>query len=298
MDRSLRAFLAIAEKRSLTAAAEALGLAQPSLTKVLRRLETEYGARLFERLPRGVALTPSGESLYRRGKAIELEYRFAREEIASLARGYKSVLRVGAGPLYHLVYLPRIFDAVLERFPDTRLELFADSTTETLPMLARGELDIAMGNVGEHHESTEAERIFLKEVESGIVVRPDHPLAGQDTISALDLAESRSRWVLYQRDTGANEHLNLFFLHAGLMPPKIAVQTSSIATGFDIVRLGNYFMTAPLQLADTVQRAQLVIRPPSRSFWSFPSGMWVRHTSLQYPVVRFFIENAMQLVGR
>ena len=298
MDRSLRAFLAIAEKRSLTAAAAALGLAQPSLTKLVRRLERDYGARLVDRLPRGVALTPSGESLYRRAKAIELEYHFAREEISSLARGYKSVLRVGAGPLYHLLYLPRIFDAALERFPDTRLELFAEATTETLPMLARGELDIAMGNVGEPADGIDAERIFLTEVESGIVVRPDHPIAARAAVAAADLAECRSRWVLYQRDIGANEHLNLFFLHSGLVPPKIAVQTSSIATGFEIVRRGNYFMTAPLQLAEIVESAGLTIRAPSRSFWSFPSGMWVRRTSLQYPVVQFVIDYTTGLFDR
>jgi DNA-binding transcriptional LysR family regulator len=79
------------------------------------------------------------------------------------------------------------------------------------------------------------------------------------------------------------------------VPPRIAVQTSSIVTGLEIVRRGNCFMTAPMQLAAMIAEAGLVIAPPSESFWRFPSGLWVRRSSLRYPVVRFFIEQVKAL---
>ena len=66
--RLLRHFLGVVEKRNITAAAEALNISQPALTRSIRQLETTIGVPLFERLPTGVALTKPGEVLARRVK--------------------------------------------------------------------------------------------------------------------------------------------------------------------------------------------------------------------------------------
>ena len=55
-------FLAVAEAGKIGAAAERLAIAQPALTRTIARLEARFGARLFERLPTGVRLTPLGET--------------------------------------------------------------------------------------------------------------------------------------------------------------------------------------------------------------------------------------------
>ena len=106
MDRKIRAFLAIVDEGTITGAANRIGLAQPSLTKFLQRLETELGARLFERKTRGIELTTFGEKFLVRARRIEAEYRFAFEEIAAMKHGGLPVLRIGAGPLYHMLHVP------------------------------------------------------------------------------------------------------------------------------------------------------------------------------------------------
>ena len=85
--RLLRHFLGVVEKRNITAAAEALNISQPALTRSIRQLEKTIGVPLFERLPTGVALTKQGEVLARRVKLMELEYRHAMSEISALEQG-------------------------------------------------------------------------------------------------------------------------------------------------------------------------------------------------------------------
>ena len=71
--RELEYFLAIAERRSFTAAAAELNITQPALTKSIRLLEDELGVQLFRRLPRGVELTPYGASLARHARAVRVQ---------------------------------------------------------------------------------------------------------------------------------------------------------------------------------------------------------------------------------
>ena len=95
--RLLRHFLGVFENRNMTAAAKALHVTQPAVTKSIRRLEDELDVRLFERRPGGVEPTRYGHVLARRAKLMDLELRHGLAEISAIKDGTGGVLRVAGG---------------------------------------------------------------------------------------------------------------------------------------------------------------------------------------------------------
>src|ERR1700739_4438004 len=98
--RHLRYFVAIAEERSFTRAAERLWVAQPGLSTQIRRLETELGVRLFDRHSRGVEMTDAGELLLERARGVLAAAHKASATGEDVRAGLSGTLRLGvsSGP--------------------------------------------------------------------------------------------------------------------------------------------------------------------------------------------------------
>lgn len=80
----LNSFVVVAEEGALVRAARRLHVSQPPLTRRIQALEDELGATLFERLPRGVRLTPAGEALLPRARAVLAALDLARDAVRAL----------------------------------------------------------------------------------------------------------------------------------------------------------------------------------------------------------------------
>src|SRR4029453_86163 len=93
----LRQFLAVATEGSVSAACARLAVTQPALTKSIQGLEAQLGVRLFERLPRGMALTAFGRTLLPHARRIEAECHFAEVEMQAFRGGRARRLGVGGG---------------------------------------------------------------------------------------------------------------------------------------------------------------------------------------------------------
>src|SRR5918995_3903842 len=116
--RQLRAFVAVAEAGSLTAAAGRLHIAQQSLSQQMRALEAQLGVVLLERSPRGVALTVPGEVLLREARPVLARAERAADAVRRAARGEVGQLRVGFLPSVANYVMPPVVRVVRERHPD------------------------------------------------------------------------------------------------------------------------------------------------------------------------------------
>ncbi len=143
--QQLRYFLAVADVRSFTRAAELVGVAQPTLSRQLKTLEDDLGAPLVDRGARdGPVLTAAGQAVLpfaRRMLADADGARVAVAEIVGLARGR---VRVGATPSLCSGVLADVLRVFHEQYPGIALELAESGSQPLVRSLVRGELDLAL----------------------------------------------------------------------------------------------------------------------------------------------------------
>ncbi|HEX4894912.1 MAG TPA: LysR family transcriptional regulator, partial [Solimonas sp.] len=142
--RALRYFVAIADAGSLTAAAAAVNVAQPALTRQLRELEADLGVQLLLRLPRGVRLTPAGVTLYESAQRMLAEAARVRRLLASRNSDQNAAVVLGASPTLTRVLLPGLFENTLRAVAGSELRAREAFTPALLDWLERGVIDMAI----------------------------------------------------------------------------------------------------------------------------------------------------------
>ena len=184
--RQLQYFVAVAEHGAFGAAAEALAVSQPSLSKQLAAMEAEIGAILFERTSRRVALTAVGEVMLPRARNILHE----ALEFQAVARGthgpFGDRLSIGVLPSLGAYFMPLVSRRLHRVFPNLRLAVQEGTTVQLLDMLKNGSLDVVIGTPTNNPEF-ESYSLFAETL--WICTAIDDPLSADTTpISLHDLS--------------------------------------------------------------------------------------------------------------
>jgi DNA-binding transcriptional LysR family regulator len=140
----LRCFLAVHEVGSLTAAAEQLGYAQPSISEQIRTLERSLGAALFTRVGRGVVPTPAAESLRPHAERAVAAAEDARRAVQSVTAIETGTVRFGIFGTARLYAGAALVADMLEAHPGVRVELIGQNSADVQEQLRRGRIEAAM----------------------------------------------------------------------------------------------------------------------------------------------------------
>ena len=188
-------FLAVADTGKILAAADRLAITQPALSRVISRLESQFGGQLFERVPTGVRLTELGIMTVDLARRILQEIEIAEGKINDAVSGRSGRLRISASPVWMQAVLPAAIAEFRQSCPGVELKLRTANVSEGLNRLEEGESDLHCGGI----QTVEPLPSFLKRetlrrVTWGIVAHGDHPLlAGR--VALPDLAECP--WIDY-----------------------------------------------------------------------------------------------------
>ena len=142
--RQLEYFVAVAERLSFRAAAEACFVTQPGLSIQLKELEGQLDVQLFERSRRRVLITPEGETLLPLARSILTQAGELVDTARSLTRPLSATLRLGVIPTVAPYLLPKALPAIRRRYPELRILLHEDFTHRLLALLGDGKLDLLL----------------------------------------------------------------------------------------------------------------------------------------------------------
>ena len=225
--QQLAIFLAVHQHRSIGKAARALGVTQPWISRMLRRLEDQVGAVLFERHPTGVLATLAADTLRPYAEQITSDARTALEEIASLTGRGSSIVRVGAVAGISNSLLPLAIDRLLRTWPSLRFQLIEAVEDQLGEALARGQIDLAICGQMQHHKVPFASPELMSDAVV-VVANRNHELAKRPNV---ELSELRNyRWVLPPPGTVPRQEFEQRFRAAGIEPPLVAVETRSVSS--------------------------------------------------------------------
>ncbi|EJW11473.1 LysR family transcriptional regulator YeiE [Rhodovulum sp. PH10] len=215
----LRVFVAVAEKLHVTKAAAALAMTQSAASAAVQALESRLGARLFDRVGRGIALTEAGRVLLPEAKAVLVQADRAERALAELQGLSRGTLAVSASQTIAAYWLPRHLARFHAAHPGIGLSLSIGNTAEVARAVAHGEADLGFveGDVDDPLLVTVpvgADRLVL-------VVASGHPFAGRREMAPADLL--RLDWVLRERGSGTRQVFEDALRGFGLDPTELSV---------------------------------------------------------------------------
>ncbi|MFL4490694.1 LysR family transcriptional regulator [Streptomyces sp. VTCC 41912] len=254
---SLRQFeyaLAVAEEGSVTAAAERLRVAQPSVSQQIRGLERELGVELFARTPTGLVPTVVGRAFLRDAEAAVRAARRARATARAGAEELVGELVVTVQMGFGTRQLPGALGALRRRFPRVEVTVFEEpSSAEMDRLYRRGMLDLALMA---KCERTPANAHHLGDEEFVVVLGAGHPQLAAERVELRELAGEP--WVRFDRDSALDGVL-LEVLRDNGPTPTTAARVSQTATA---VRWAAHGMGATLVPASAVPRGhEHLVRP-------------------------------------
>lgn len=255
--RQLRIFVHLAQSLSFGATAEAFGVTQPTLSRILRDLEEELGARLFDRTTRRVALSQRGQELLGVAKHLSDTFDEGLRELEQVAQQRSQRIALAALPTLASLLLPRALMRLRQAHPGMLVhcqDVYAESAVE---LLRSRTVDIALSSLVPDHDDLDLEAI----TEEGFVL-----LATRQQYETLDLTRWSSEGigglpiVAMCRGTGTRSCVDAAFRLKGLtFRPHVEFQHLSVIA--DFVRSGYGVTILPMSSARMMRDAHMVAVP-------------------------------------
>ncbi|MCI3926224.1 LysR family transcriptional regulator [Paenibacillus sp. TRM 82003] len=283
--QQLTVFAVAARCRTLTEAAQELGLSQPTVTFHLRKLEEEHGVELFKKYYRQLRLTDAGEALLPYARRVAALCRDASSLMSDYRDQRVGTLRLGSSYTPATYWLPEVLSAFRRERPGVRVQMTVKKAESITELVKSGELDLGIVS---DTVSDDPELIASPLLEDDLLLlfAPDHPLAGKEPLTVDDLRDEP--FLLHEVGATSRRLAELWAEENGLKL-RVVMELGAIETIKESVRCGIGVGILPRRSVQReAERGEVVMR-------ELPNGVNRRYVCLIHhadaslpPVARTF----------
>lgn len=259
--RSLRYFVKIVELGSISRAAEALFVAQPSLSHQVALLEADLGVKLLDRSPRGVRATAAGLTLFRCAQTVIRQIEEVRREVKGDSGSVAGVVSIGLPTSTAVVLALPLLQAVVRKFPNICLEINENGSGILGEWLLHGRIDIAMLFDTGPVKSLRCQHLLTEEICLVRLACGGAATAGMQGDSEISVAQLQDEpLVLPSKSNGLRRVVDEVFSRVGIQP-RIVAELSMLRTLKEAVLAGVASTMLPTSaIVDELQSGRLVIQ--------------------------------------
>jgi DNA-binding transcriptional LysR family regulator len=294
---SLRYFIGIVDSGGFTAAARALNVSQPALTRSLKNLEVQLDCVLLKRDEGRVELTSEGELLNQRARQIMAEYKSMIDDVRQMHTDHPLKVLVRGAPITAISILPRILARLHAEHPEVEVSLVGIDTNydEQRSAILAGDLDVALTIYDPVNAANGLAQELLLEPVAKFLVRRDHKALQ----SANDLASlAQYGWIVPPGRLGKSVIETEFMLHNVPFPAR-SIQIADWRIAIDMLETTNHILVIPYHeslrdyLGDRFAVLPLTVRTKPLAL-----AIVTRQLGWRRSATKLFVETARQVVGK
>lgn len=233
--KQIQYFMAVAEYRHFTRAAERLFVSQSALSQQMTKLENDLGVKLINRDQHPVALTPAGQDFWEAARKILDDVQALEHRMQKHLPPERRTLRIGMITGLGNIKIADILTSFCDRYPEINFTITNKLSKELCQMLLTGDLDLALFAAPYGIETYDLEFFPLEDEEFVLIVPANHPLAARPRI---DLADARDEKFIFPTSDNVSHDIFLSECEKAGFAPKIISECNGPGRRLDLVKSG------------------------------------------------------------
>ena len=286
--RHIRYFLAVAEHRNFTRAAEALHVSQPTLSQQIRQLEDTLNVQLLDRSGRTIQLTDAGAAYVRYAQRALQDLEAGKRAIHDVRELSRGSLRLAMTPTFTAYLIGPLLEKYNRRYPNITLNILEMPQDRMETLLTEDALDVGIAFNDTHSPDIETQVLFVEAL--AMVVGKSHPYAQKRT--ALTLREFEGEALVLLNEEFATRHYIDRYCRQHGAAPRITMEVNSISAVIELVQRSTLATLLPAAIArehSELCLVDLVPALPQRS-----AALLLRKGAYRSAATRAFIALALE----
>jgi len=247
-------FQAVCKYNSISKAAEALYVSQPTISISIRELESEFGTSLFTRVNKQLILTQEGAYFLKKSNEILEQISALTLQMRNMGR-HKHIIRLSLLPILGSFLFPEIIENFRNKYPDIEIIIQECGSTQASKNIENDDCDLAM-IIADQEKSDQLDGITFLKTEYVYCVNKSHPMAGLEQIDFELLGEQSL--MLFKNDTYLTREIKKHFYHLGIVP-KILLYAVHLPLIIELLSSGK---DGTIQTKETASRLPNIVAIP------------------------------------